>query len=248
VQQNWPLLGLSFLTLAFVLFTLYRKLANHKVRLALTAVIPIEIEFEDADPAEFSGLDKEQLARLTEQMEKLGFARLRDYTTKIPGNSAPRGFARLLVHRSEHCFAEIMATSQAVVKGLPPRVAINSYLEGEWDLGTSNVAPERGHYFMQLPRVLRMCYSDAEPAELLRRHLARRTEILEGLRINVQLNLSVDLYFARIRKRMVERCQGVQRHQPLHELHAATAIAAQRSYEWLGDFPEERQRRLVHKS
>jgi hypothetical protein len=71
VQQNWPLLGLPFLTVAFVLFTLCRKLANRKVRLAITAVIPIEIEFEDADPAEFSGLDKEQLARLTEQMEKL---------------------------------------------------------------------------------------------------------------------------------------------------------------------------------
>jgi hypothetical protein len=93
-----------------------------------------------------------------------------------------------------------------------------------------------------------MRYSDAEPAELLRRHLARRTEILEGLRTNVQLNLSVDPYFARVRKRMVERRQGMQPHQPLDELHAATAIAAQRSYEWLGDFPKERQRRLVRNS
>ena len=245
MQQDWLLLGLFFLALPFVFLTLHRKLANRKLRLALTAVIPVEIEFEDADPAKFTGLDREQLAQLTEQMETLGFERLRDYTSRIPGETAPRGFARLLVHRSMHCFAEIIATSQAVMKGLPLRVAINSYLEDEWDLGTSNVAPQLGHYFQQVPRVLRMRYSDAEPAELLRRHLARRAEILEGLGTNVQVDLSMDSYFARVRKRSGERRQAMQRRKPFYELPAAAAIAARRSYEWLGDFPKKRQRRMA---
>jgi len=249
VHQVWRLLVLVLLALVFVLFfTRPRRLANRRARRALMAVIPVEIQFEDADPANFSRLDKDHLETLTAEMQKLGFACLRDYTTVIPGKPVQRGFARLLVHRSERCFAEIMATSQAMIGGLPLRVAINSYLEDEWELGTSNVAPKRGHYFQQLPKVLRMRYSDAEPAELFQRHLARRAEILEALHIKIHEDLSIDSYFARIRKRMVERREAMQSHRPLDELSAATTIAAQRSYEWLGDFPKERERQLVRKN
>jgi hypothetical protein len=173
-SQDWRLLALFFFALAYVGFTLYRKWANRKVRSALMAVIPTEMQFVSADPAQFTDLNNNELARLTADMEKLGFERLRDYTSQIPGKSTPRGFARLFVHRTERCFAEIMVTGQAMSAGSPSRVAINSYLEQDWDLGTSNVEPNRGHYFMQLPKVLRMRYSDAEPAELLQRHLARR--------------------------------------------------------------------------
>jgi hypothetical protein len=241
-SQDWRLLVLAFFALLFVLLTVYLKFANRKVRHALLKVIPTEIEFASADAAQFPALDKDELARLTSEMEKLGFEWLRDYTSRLPGKPAPRGFARLMVHRPERCFAEIMATSQAIAKNLSPRVAINSFLENDWDLGTSNVAPERGQYFMQLPRVLRMRYSDAEPAELWKRHLERRAEILEGLDIKPLSDLSVDSYFQRIRKRMAERRQRMQSRQPIDELPAATALAGQRHYEWLGDFPKQRQR------
>ena len=241
-SQDWRLLVLAFLALLFVLLTLYVKFANRKVRKALLKVLPTEIEFASVDPAEFPALDKDELTRLTTEMEKLGFERLRDYTSRFPGKPTPQGFARLMVHRSERSFAEIMATSQAMAKNVSPRVAINSYLENDWDLGTSNVAPERGHYFMQLPQVLRMRYSDAEPAELWKRHLERRAEILEGLNIKPLSDLSVDSYFQRIRKRMAERRQRMQSRQPIDELPAANALAAQRNYEWLGDFPKQCQR------
>jgi len=242
-SQDWRLWVLAFFALVFVVFTLNLKFANRKVRAALLAVIPTEVQFESVDPAQFPRLDKNQLAQLTGDMEKLGFEWVRDYTSKVPGKSTPRGFARLFVHRTDRCFAEIMATSQGMDKSLPLSVAINSYLENEWDLGTSNVAPQWGHYYMQLPKVLRMRYSDAGPAELLQRHLARRTEILEGLQIGVLADFSVDSYFARVCKRMVERRERMQRRQPLDELPAADALAAKRSYEWLGAFPKERRRR-----
>jgi hypothetical protein len=232
----------SALAMGFVFLTLGLKMLNLKVREALVAVLPTEIQFESIDPVELPGLNKEQLAQLTADMEHLGFAWLRDYSVAWPGKSAPRGFARLFLHRQERCFAEIMATAQGMEKGSPLGVAINSYLENEWDLGTSNLALKRGDHFLQLPKVLRMRYPDAAPAELVQRHLVRRREMLDGLHLNILSDLSVENYFARIRKRMAERRESLQRRQPLDELPTADLLAAQRSYEWLGSFPKECKR------
>lgn len=232
----------SALAMGFVFLTLGLKMLNLKVRKALVAVLPTEIQFKSIDPVELPGLNKEQLAQLTADLEQLGFAWLRDYSVAWPGKSAPRGFARLFLHRQERCFAEIMATAQGMEKGSPLGVAINSYLENEWDLGTSNLALKRGDHFMQLPKVLRMRYPDAAPAELLQRHLVRRREMLDGLHLNILSDLSVEDYFARIRKRMAERRESLQRRQPLDELPTADLLAAQRSYEWLGSFPKECKR------
>jgi hypothetical protein len=239
---DWLWWVVSVLALVFVLLTLWLRFLNRKVRKALVAVMPTEIQFESIDPAELPGLNKEQLAQLTANLEHLGFAWLRDYTVTWPGKPAPRGFARLFLHRQERCFAEIMATAQGIEKGLPLGVAINSYLENDWDLGTSNLALKRGDHFMQLPKVLRMRYPDAAPAELLRRHLVRRKEMLDGLHLNILSDLSVENYFARIRKRMAERRESLQHRQPLDELPTADVLAALRSYEWLGAFPKECKR------
>jgi len=241
-SPDWLWWALSALALVFVLLTLCLKFLNRKVRKALVAVMPTEIQFESIDPAELSGLTRDQLAQLTSDLEHLGFAWLRDYTVVWPGKSAPRGFARLFLHSQKRCFAEIMATAQGIEKGLPLGVAINSYLENDWDLGTSNLALKRGDHFMQLPKVLRMRYPDAAPAELLQRHLVRRKEMLDGLHLNTLSDLSVESYFARIRKRMAERRESMQHRQPLDELPTADMLAAQRSYEWLGAFPKECKR------
>jgi hypothetical protein len=239
---DWLWWVLSLLALVFVLLTLSLKFLNRKVRKALMAVMPIEIQFKSIDPSELPGLNKDQLAQFTSDLEHLGFAWLRDYTVVWPGKSAPRGFARLFWHRQERCFAEIMATAQGIEKGLPLGVAINSYLENDWDLGTSNLALKRGDHFLQLPKVLRMRYPDAAPAELLQRHLVRRKEMLDGLHLKILSDLSVESYFARIRKRMAERRESMQHRQPLDELPTADMLAAQPSYEWLGAFPKECKR------
>jgi hypothetical protein len=55
-------------------------------------------------------------------------------------------------------------------------------------------------------------------------------------------DLSVENYFARIRKRMAERRESLQHRQPLDELPTADVLAALRSYEWLGAFPKECKR------
>jgi hypothetical protein len=242
---DWLWWVLSVIALIFVLLTLLLKFLNRKVRKALVAVMPTEIQFESIDPAELPGLNKDQLEQWTTDLEHLGFALLRDYTVVWPGKPAPRGFARLFLHRQEQCFAEIMATAQGIEKGAPLGVAINSYLDNDWDLGTSNLALKRGDHFMQLPKVLRMRYPDAAPAELLQRHVVRRKEMLDGLHLNILSDLSVENYFARVRKRMAERRESLQHRQPLDELPTADLLAAQRSYEWLGSFPKERQRLKV---
>jgi hypothetical protein len=239
---DWLWWVLSVLALVFVLLTLLLKFLNRKVRKALVAVMPTEIQFESIDAAELPGLNRDHLAQLTTDLEHLGFAWLRDYTVAWPGKPAPRGFARLFLHRQERCFAEIMATAQGIEKGSPFGVAINSYLDNDWDLGTSNLALKRGDHFMQLPKVLRMRYPGAAPAELLHRHLVRRKEMLDGLHLNIMFDLSVENYFARIRKRMAERRESLQHRQPLDELPTADVLAAQRSYEWLGAFPKECKR------
>jgi hypothetical protein len=239
---DWLWWVLSVIALIFVLLTLLWKFLNRKVRKALVAVLPTEIQFESIDPAELPGLNKDQLAQWTTDLEHLGFAWLRDYTGVWPGKPARSGFARLLLHRQERCFAEIIATAQGMEKGAPLGVAINSYLDNDWDLGTSNLALKRGDHFVQLPKVLRMRYPDAAPAELLRRHLVRRKEMLDGLHLNILFDLSVENYFARATKRMAERRESLQHRQPLDELPTADLLAAQRSYEWLGAFPKERQR------
>lgn len=243
-RRSFPLMRIYVFLAALLVFLIARLLLarlERQTRNKLVAIVSAELAPVPVSADEVAGLNRTALADLTTQLEELGFVHRLDYRVR-KGTAPPEGFARVFVHPDERCFAEIMAPG-VVAPDQPLFVAINSHLQSDWSLGTSNIPPMTAHYFMRRPRVLRMHYPDDRVRQLFTRHRERRREVMSGLGLGVLSDLSTDLYFAKVREGMEAQKQNMQRAKPVRELAAAKAAAEKREQEWLGDYPVEAEKR-----
>jgi hypothetical protein len=223
-----------------------RREANVKIRDKMVAVAATPTEFVPVDASSVEGLNQEQLAAHTVILEQMGFERLLDYRLRSGGKTELSGFERVLVNTKEHCFAGIMAAG-ALQPNKPLYVAINSYMEDGWRLGTSNIPARKADYFLRLPRVLRMRYPDDSIEKLFARHLERRGEILRGLDIKILPEVSGEAYLRHARESGEQRKSKVETANPLGDMPLAEAQASTRNQEWLGDYPAEAERLRAQK-
>ena len=221
---------------------------NQEAREKLAAAVPDGIEFVTVDVADVPNLNRSELETLTGKLAALGFVPLLDYRIRMSTKSGLQGFARLFQHPQEKCYAEIQASAQALAKGEKFLVAINSYMDDGWSLGTSNTPTIKAHYFMQLSRVLRMRYPDDPVEQLFARHLERRKQILQDLAISVSPDLSAERYFARARESNSQRREAMKKTNPIGGMIVAEVHVARRTEEWLGDYPAEAKRRRAQRA
>lgn len=224
----------------------FREL-NDQTRDKMVGIVSATNEFVPVDAASVEGLNLKKLQEYSASLEQLGFTRLLDYRLRRGGNPELRGFERVFVHATQHCFAAIMAAG-ALRPDQPLNVAVNSYMESGWRLGTSNIPAGPADYYLRQPRILRMRYPDDSTERLFSRHLERRAEILRDLEIRVLADTSIEFYFARVRESIEQAKTKVQGANPLGDLPLAKAQATARNQEWLGDYPAEAKRLRAQKS
>ena len=223
-----------------------RREANLKIRDKMVAVAATPMEFVPVDASSIEGLNQEQLAAHTSSLAQLGFERLLDYRLRSGGKAELSGFERVLVNSNERSFAGIMAAG-VMEPNKPLYVAINSYMEDGWRLGTSNIPARKADYFLRLPRVLRMRYPDDSIENLVARHFQRRAEILRGLEIKLLPEVSSEAYLQHARESAEQRKSKVQTANPLGDMPLAEVQGSARNQEWLGDYPAEAERLRAQK-
>ncbi|MGH9761261.1 MAG: M48 family metalloprotease, partial [Blastocatellia bacterium] len=166
----------GILTVAMESTRLKRKLLKHH---------PKSLEFHPTSPDAFIHLDTAALATYTAELEKLGFQRVQDYTHKSDPPSQLQGFARLFLHPSHSCTAEVsqvVASNRAAVK---MGCTIATRLDDGWSCWVSDREPNAYIYVKRNPKkVFRWLPGSSVPL-LLENHLRTRDEITSQLGVKV---------------------------------------------------------------
>jgi hypothetical protein len=199
------------------------------------------------DPSEVGGLDQKALSQLTEEFERLGFVRVLDYRLQGVGRNDIQSFARAMVHPTLFCSSEIMATKKQLDAGEPLLCGLTSHLEEDWRIGSINRSAINVDYFQRLPKNIRLMRRGATPEQLLQRHMEVRAMITADLWLQVMTDLSIETKFKRSQQILAERREALLRCDILAEMADAKKVAEQDEWEWLGDYPQEKVRRLQGK-
>jgi hypothetical protein len=203
---------------------------------AILRVLPDRIDFVSATLEQFPHLDTEELQRLTEAFESLGFTHLMDYRTKTDLANSGKGFARLFVHPRDHCFAEANQAFAAGGGASEMGCNISSYLEGGWSFSTGSRRPTVNNYLLRRPRALWVGRPGEAPAEILAYHLKRRQQILRGLGAELLTDDSTEGYFERERQAAAERKQEVRKRNLIRFWLDMWLFEKFPKTEWLGDY------------
>src|SRR5262249_29956265 len=134
------------------------------------------------------------IARCTAAVEGLGFRQALDYTFDGANPHRLRPFARLLIHPTHQCFAEIGQITQSPVAS-KFGCTILSRMENDWSHYATDREPTGLGWALRFPRKLVHSIPGASPAELLQTHLRSRGEIVSSLGIRV-LEASVESYLS----------------------------------------------------
>jgi hypothetical protein len=204
-----------------------------------------DVTHVEVDAKTVKGLPQDELNRLTEEFERLGFVQMLDYRLQLKGQKDLHGFDRAMVHRELYCFGGIMATQKSLDDGKGPLlVGLDSYLEGGWRIASLNRRAYETEYFARLPKQIRLRREGATPEQLFQRHIEVRTNLTVDLGLQLLTDISLETGFRRSRETTAERKEALLECDILAELADARDVAKQEQWEWLGDYPQERVRRM----
>lgn len=175
-----------------------------KVKAQLLASTTDTITITLTEPACFPNLDLAKLARLTEEIEALGFRPAADYSVDFPGNVCDT-FARLFINDEHKCYLELQ---QLFTKGQLPYplcYSVFTELEQGWMISSVTARPDATSYIMRLPKTVRLCRADSSLAELVRAHLSACERIAPRLGVKAASEVSAQQVFAISRQECVER-------------------------------------------
>lgn len=125
---SWGLAIVLGLTLYFVL-TLIVGVYELK-KLAVNS-IPENIRMVATQPSFFPELDLRRLEEWTSELHSLGFETLREYSVTSSNGKEVPCFARMFIHPTEHCFAEIGQIFPRDLEAMPLACVIYTHFENE---------------------------------------------------------------------------------------------------------------------
>jgi hypothetical protein len=194
------------------------------------------LEFRTCSPADFPGLDEHDLAKYTQALEALGFRHLTDYTLVKAHDNGLNGFARLFVHDSLRCFAEVNGVFNA--RGPVNSLGCNleTFLEDSWSVSTCNRPARPGNYFLRRPRALWTKLPDRAPSQLLEAHREACDRVARDLGLAVVGDGSAEDYFRREAQANRERCGRVRSRPAWRFVLDAWLFEASPKLEWPGDY------------
>jgi hypothetical protein len=194
------------------------------------------VEFRATSPAEFPHLDEHRLSEYTRALEALGFRHLTDYTLVKDRDNGLEAYARLFVHDSWRCYAEVNEIYRARGTASPMRCNLMSFLEGGWSVSNTDRRARRGNYLIRRPRALWKSLPDRAPHQLLEAHLELRDQLAGDLGLAVVGDGSAVDYFRRVAQANDERCERVRRCPAWRFVLDSWAFELSPKLEWLGEY------------
>jgi hypothetical protein len=193
-------------------------------------------EFRACSPADFPALDERDLAKYTEALEALGFRRLTDYTLAKAHDNGLSSFARLWVHDSFRCFAEVNVVFNARGTVTPLCCNLLTFLENGWSVSTTNRRSRRGNYLLRRPRALWWSLPDRAPYQLLEAHREWRDRVARDLGLAVVGDGTAEDYFRREAEANDERCERVRGRPAWTFVLDSWRYDMNPKLQWLGDY------------
>jgi hypothetical protein len=210
---------------------------------AVVRNVPERLNFLPADVTKFPERDAEQLDRLTQELEALGFQQLMDYRVKTELDTGVTGFGRLFAHPGEHAFAEINQGFKPGGDPAPMGWAITSLLEDGWSFSTNSRKPSTAYYLIRRPKGLWVSRPEQEPPELWETHRKRREKIADDLGVQVLTDDTAEAYFENERRAAVERKKAVQRRSFIQVALDKWLFDKSPKYEWMGSYQAKAKKR-----
>jgi hypothetical protein len=194
------------------------------------------VEFRATSPAEFPRLDEHRLREYTRALEALGFRHLTDYTLVKTRDNGLTAYARLFVHDSWRCYAEVNEVYNARGTASPMRCNLMSFLEDGWSVSNSDRRPRRGNYLIRRPRALWRSLPDRTPHQLLEAHLELRDQVAGDIGLAAVGDGSAGDYFRRVAEASDERGQRVRRRPAWSFVLDSWVFELSPKLEWLGEY------------
>lgn len=167
------------------------------IKSSILGAMPNTVDFRSIQPSDFKKLDKAQLEELTVAFQDLGFSHLTDYTVEPDIELNNEGFARLLVHPKEHCFAEINQAFDSDGSPLAMHCYLVSVLEDDWSVAITDRTPTKENYLLRLPRAIWRSLPDESPKALFQALLKLRKKMVQDLEVDVLKEDTAKAYFQR---------------------------------------------------
>jgi hypothetical protein len=220
-----PVVALVMAILPLMLFTEVLTRILLLAALRPTTFTPTQIE-------SWTSLDLAKFERNTQELERLGFIFLGNYTS-----SSFKGMMRLFVHPQKFLFAEVGQSDR-----ISHFSSILSFLDKNWSLGVTNLnlgasANAISYAFLRKPRVLSKRFEDTSIDSLFQSisNWQQQASIELGVALNTEV--SSDFYFERSQQQMVLTRQNLVKSSitwRLLEMFWCWFISPQ--HEWLGDY------------
>lgn len=238
---NWVMVGFA----AWQGWSVMRqKAALQGVKERVLQGLPERLEFGQAYPDQYPGLDRVSLERWTEKLQDLGFEWSQDFRPVNPPPGWPPGMARLFVHKQQRCYAEI---GQVFPPGRPPLVwcSVTSYLDDGWSLSTSNLSGSDPSLFaLRRPRELWSRHPGAEPDQLYYVHMDFRYRLASDFALGVP-EVSPAAYQAQQQKTLEGRRALVEGMTDAQLVAEHRSAQAQPAMQWWGEWATATHGRVV---
>lgn len=250
-------------------FTLYFVLALiigvYELKKLAVNSVPENIRMVATQASFFPELDAQRLEQYTDELQGLGFEKLREYSiTSSNGKEVPC-FARLFVHPTQHCIAEVgqvfaphmdnmpMACviftafdspddNSKSPTGAPPIPTADStthvpqYDDTVWTLATSSRELDPILWTLRHPRKLISTHVHESPSSLYQIHLAKRDEMARALGLEISRDISFETFEYRVAASNARLEQALRRKNPFLFLYEWKFVAP-KHHEWWGEYP-----------
>jgi hypothetical protein len=203
---------------------------------AILRSVPVGIRYVETTPAEYPALDVNALERYTWHFSALGFVDVGDYRLEADSGVVQPGFARLFVHPTEGCYAEVNQIFPAKQSPIPMRGVIGTVFDDGWSLATTDRAADGIVYMMRRPRGLWQSMPDALVPDLFRAHVQRRDEMSTALGVRPRYETSRDAYLEHERAEAEARKESIRRKNIFVALAEIFLYPLRPAREWLGEY------------
>ena len=201
--------------------------------------LPETLNYLPTNADDFPALDRGKLDELTQELEAVGFAHLRDTQLDPEAGGTVPGLARLLGHPQQQCYGELFQVFPPDRDPLPLVYSIISYLDDSWILATTTSPPDSTAHMWRDRKTCWSYHPQTPPGDLFSIHLARRQQMMEDLGLQVQPEISWPYYEQQQQLSALRRRRNLQKRNIAIALFEATWVEFNPASEWWGDYGKQ---------
>lgn len=214
------------------------------IKPALLANTPETMEFAEVRAVDYPSLDVARWLDYTRRLEALGFVLQKDLTIVNGPGKRFRSIARIMVHPTANCFADVHQIFIASSPGL--RCGLGSYLGEDWAVGIGDDPPNPGSAITRMGQKISYSCPGMQVEEMFRKHIETRDKIAADLGLPVMKISGVDCYIERANREAAVRRETLKKSNVYVLLLRFYKAKIQKTYEWLGDYPKIVEERTGH--